>query len=737
MKLRVLSTTGGKLKKYFSQVTTDFGQLVAWLEPIDDFIALDLETNMVDSILDRHITTIALYYDNVVWVIFFDELEYENMQILNSILGTKRYIIQNAIFEIKTFKRYNVPINRFYDTFIAEKALNMGLDAAKNSLEGILKKYLNINLDKEFQTSFDESKTITDEQLEYVIKDVIYLHKVKELQEEHISYHDKVLQSKLVSSKNRGLKKAIWWSTEFIKVIAELEYEGMRLDVPAWKALYEEALPLVAKAEAGINAIVKSDFYTRAVASEFLYAKDTFVPKLFTSAARKKELLSIIYPDIEKTSQLELKQYLLKNDPDWPEGIKATSKKIGPYIRDIDVTKSKFIAIKLLLANRFYDVKKLFYVNFYDELVKRGLLIPAGTVHINWASPTQRLEIFRWIVPELASTERKYMEEVAYKHRLLQDYLDHYQKYIGLTTKFGLNYIKSVEADGKIRTHINPMINTGRISSSKPNVLNVVADKRYRACFIADEGYKYVMTDYVSEELVIVSHFSGQKAWTDAIRSKHDLHSVNASVMLKKEWDAATEIDCEFVKTKRKCNCKQHKVLRSNSKSASFGAIYGISKFGLAFQLHSSDEHADTILKKFFLGVPNIDKFLKHKAQYALNNLYAYENVLGACRFVDKRMLHYDRNSVKRTSANFSVQGSGASILKIATVLIRRHAIQMGHKATIVNIPYDEIIMHVTEDVAEYWKIKLQYFMELAGKLALKTDILKTDPCIIANHWVH
>jgi len=413
MKLNIFSTTGGSLKKYFKYVTTDFGQFVAWMNSIDDYIALDLETNMVDSVLDRRITTIALYYKDTVWIIFFQEVTEDQQKQLVTVLNSHKYIIQNAIFEIKTFKRYGVDLNRFYDTFIVEKTLNMGLDGAKNSLDAILYKYLGISISKELQTSFGVCAEITDDQIDYASQDVIHLHKVKDLQEEHVAYHDRSMQSKLVTSKNRGLKKTIWWNTEFVKVIADLEYEGMKLDIPNWETLYKEALPLVDKATDELDTIVKRDFYNRAVADGFLYAKDTFIPKLFTSSARKKELLNILYPDIEKVSQLELKIYLSKNDPDWPEDVRPTSKKVDAYVKVLDVAKPKYIAIKLLLMQRELETKKLFYVNYKDELVKRELLILKDTVNINWGSPVQRMTIFKWIVPELTSTERKYMEEVA------------------------------------------------------------------------------------------------------------------------------------------------------------------------------------------------------------------------------------------------------------------------------------------------------------------------------------
>ena len=245
------------------------------------------------------------------------------------------------------------------------------------------------------------------------------------------------------------------------------------------------------------------------------------------------------------------------------------------------------------------------------------------------------------------------------------------------------------------------------------------------------------MTDYRSEELLLVAAFARESLWLDAMAKDQDLHSINASKILAREWKNKELPDCEFAKTSKRCECPEHNVLRSNSKTLSFGSLYGISKFGMAFKLKVSEDAADIMLKGFFKAVPRINSFLKGMSKYALTHLYSPELVLGACRFVDRKKLYYDKNSIVRTSANFGIQGAGASILKIATVLIRRHAKQMKHDATIVIAPYDEIIMEVDNSIAKYWNVKLQYYMELAGKLAISNDLLKTDPCVTDNHWVH
>ena len=79
------------------------------------------------------------------------------------------------------------------------------------------------------------------------------------------------------------------------------------------------------------------------------------------------------------------------------------------------------------------------------------------------------------------------------------------------------------------------------------------------------------MTDYQSEELLLVAAFANETLWLDAMKAGHDLHSINASKILESKWKMAELEDCNFAKTKGKCKCPEHKTLRSHSKTLSFG----------------------------------------------------------------------------------------------------------------------------------------------------------------------
>lgn len=742
MILNIFSRTGGALKEFLPNVTQDFDSFIDWLKE-QHTIAHDLETTYTDSILDREMLVATYYSNNVVWVIFVLELTPIEFQRLKDVMPTKTFLVQMFKFEYKMWKKYDVTLEKFHDTYLTEKMLGMGYNNWKNDLASLTKKYLDIDMSKELQTSFVDNKSINDAQLEYAVNDVLHLEDILKEQSCDVKDHDAKFQVKLSRNKNRGLRKAIWWTHEFYKVVADLEYYGIGHDEKQWLALYEEHLPKVQDATKHLDKIVFDDFYTLGVACDFIYAEDTPVPKLFSSAIKKKKFLNIVYKDLEKVSKDELKKYLYANDSKWPKGIKPSSKKANDYLNKINI-QDKFVVIKLILSNNIEEVLSIYKKYFRDVMIKNELLIPKDSIIINWASSDQRKAIFQWIHPGLKSTEVGHLEEIAFKHRLIQTYLDEYQEATGKVTKFGIKYLEHIDSDGRARTNINPVLNTGRISSSKPNVLNITKNPRYRAAFVSAPGYNFVMADYTSQELALTGLMAKEISWLEALVAGHDLHNINASRIFKDEWEADTEHDCNFKKTKGKCLCKNHKEARVKAKTAGFGIIYGISKFGLSFNLKVDLDEGERIIEAFYAVSPAVRKYFRQIGHFAINNGYAPEAGLGACRYYDPRKLHYDKESIIRTSGNFTIQGLGASILKVCTVLIRRHIRHMNHDARIVLFPYDEIIMEVAHGLEDYWKDKLKYYMELAGKLVLNLtvdgkyyNILKVDNVVVDDHWIH
>ena len=167
----------------------------------------------------------------------------------------------------------------------------------------------------------------------------------------------------------------------------------------------------------------------------------------------------------------------------------------------------------------------------------------------NWSSPHQVLPVLQRVIPSLESCDGKLLEnKYRGKHPLVDAYLD-YKAVSKLATTYGEKWIeKFLHRDGKAHTNFNQVLNTGRVSSSGPNMQQLPADNRYRNCFVAPEGWSFVSTDY---SLHRSSRSSPPHPVTrcglESLEKGQDLHSVCAALVFGKEWDDAAEEDCEFV----------------------------------------------------------------------------------------------------------------------------------------------------------------------------------------------
>ena len=83
------------------------------------------------------------------------------------------------------------------------------------------------------------------------------------------------------------------------------------------------------------------------------------------------------------------------------------------------------------------------------------------------------------------------------------------------------HWISWLETTRRVRTHYNPLLNTGRVSCS-PNIQNFPrdtdkpSDLAVRGCIVPDEGWPFVVADYSQLELCTLA-----QALTDLMRWKH------------------------------------------------------------------------------------------------------------------------------------------------------------------------------------------------------------------------
>lgn len=151
----------------------------------------------------------------------FDMTLFHSLLIDKSILK----ILQNAVFDMKMIKcNHDFYIENIYDTMLAEQILNLGITFGGNDLKSLVKKYLNLVMDKEPGGTFqDYDQTFKPFQLEYAAKDVVILTLIRELQLLELERHE--------------LMGTVRLEMEFTKPLCEMELNGINIDKTKWRAI--------------------------------------------------------------------------------------------------------------------------------------------------------------------------------------------------------------------------------------------------------------------------------------------------------------------------------------------------------------------------------------------------------------------------------------------------------------------------------------------------------------------
>lgn len=195
-----------------------------------ELIDLDIET----TALDPYFLTILLIQiglnDNV-YVLDARALNKEYLRlILNYIKGSEKTVIgHNIKFDCKAIKiAYGIEFRNLHDTFIIEKVINNGVGDLYPSLADLTLKYCNVKLDKEERASFiNYEGPITQEQINYSAKDIIYLNKI---------YRNQVF-----AIEQAGMQKVYKLEMELEPVVIDMELIGIDIDVDQWDALATKA----------------------------------------------------------------------------------------------------------------------------------------------------------------------------------------------------------------------------------------------------------------------------------------------------------------------------------------------------------------------------------------------------------------------------------------------------------------------------------------------------------------
>jgi len=368
-------------------------------------------------------------------------------------------------------------------------------------------------------------------------------------------------------------------------------------------------------------------------------------------------------------------------------------------------------------------------------------------VDVKWTSPKQVLEVFKTIVPKLENVNGKEMYKYRFKHPIINTYVG-YKEAMKLCTSYGDAFFKNLKGDNKIHTNFHQILDTGRVSSSKPNMQQIPADNVYRNCFIAPSGWSYVSADYSSQELNVIAFGSKDPVWLKALEEGQDLHSTCAELVYGDKWLTSGEKDCAYLSKKEKCSCPSHKKLRTNVKTINFGLAYGMGPNKLADTLNIELEAAKTLIDKYFEAFPSIKGFLDKLGNFGKK--YGYIKTFPPYnrkrwftnwypRIWDNKSSSMELGSIERASKNTPIQGASADMTKRALVMMRDY-IKVTSKfydeppVKLVMTVHDQIDTICRNDYLDIWTETMQKLMEEAALEIVTNGLLKAD-VTVSNCW--
>lgn len=443
----------------------------------------------------------------------------------------------------------------------------------------------------------------------------------------------------------------------------------------------------------------------------------------------KYELQSVVELEnraVKVFSEIEFEGILLNKEA-WSKIAVRNEQLVKQKLKDLDAT----VLSHPKLQDKYLYKVQLDMFTPVEELRK---------TQVNWDSPLQVLTMFKLLVPKLENVNGKELLRFK-KHQIIKDYIK-FKETAKLSNAYGSKFYKYVAPDEKVHTNFNQILDTGRVSSSKPNMQQIPSDNLYRNCFAAPPGYVFVSSDYASQELNVIAYGSKDPVWLAALEKGQDLHSVCAALVYKGLWEEVADKDCAYMKDKSKCNCPEHKKLRTNVKTVNFGLAYGMGANKLAETVSISKDDAEELIADYFRAFPKIGEFLSLLGNFGTKNGYIrtfkpfkrrrwFTNWYP--KMYNSRNKTTEFSSIERASKNQPIQGASADMTKLALIYIHEEIQKKDLPVKIVMTVHDQIDTICSKDYSEQWKQLMTELMEKAAKVVIPNGLLKADTHISAT----
>lgn len=398
--------------------------------------------------------------------------------------------------------------------------------------------------------------------------------------------------------------------------------------------------------------------------------------------------------------------------------------------------------------------------------------------HINWTSSQQVIPLFEELGLNLKvldkktkhykkSVDIKVVEPQASKSPLIPIYIK-YKKAAIIVNTFGQKFLNLINpVTGRIHANFNQLgTDTGRLSSTEPNLQNLPHDAQTRACFVSDKGNRWISADYSGQESYLMASIANDEAMLEELTNgSGDLHSLTAKMVFQQ---IPRDMPLKDIK-------KNFKDLRQEAKGYEFCFNYGgqdstlIRNYGLdakrakeiyenymsgfaGLKRYQDFRRVDVMRKGYIL----LSKITGHKAYiYDYDELkmqmekqddpdfWAYYREMKQenpeCDTVQGvRRLARRKAESEKQSINYPIQAAGALCFKLASIKLFNWLLKNGllFKVKYCIPVHDEINLEAPDEISEEVADTLVKCMVSAGKPFCTRAHLGAD-VEIGDHWIH
>lgn len=510
-----------------------------------------------------------------------------DVKLYKSYLESDRlFIIHNAKFDLRWLYKEHIVVRNVYDTYLAEKILYLGFPPGiiSLSLQACCDRYLHIYLDKTVRGKIHAG--MTEDVIVYAANDVVHLEDIMNLQ--------------LITITARGQRVALDIENEFVRVLAYIEFCGIRLDPVKWKAKMDKDTERLKIAEQKLNDWVV----------DYVIKKNdpNLIARNYDPRERKKKAIKAgIYIDD-------------KGNPPKMKGDEAFVAIPAPSLFSEFNTGPRCI----INWNSSKQVIKLFEELGFDLLVKD--------------KKTGKMK---------KSVESKFIELQASKSSIVPLYLE-YSAAFKVVTSFGQNFLDAINPVTKrIHPTFNQMMDTGRLScgaggkgkggktkdddiaeeeddetkdtstqsnDKSVNIQQLPATEETRAAFIPADGHMLIDCDYGDQEGHVFTELSGDKEWVAFYNdpNQRDGHSFVAKMCFPKDLDGVEEKNVKKVR----------KDLRDLAKKARFCFNYNGQAPTMATNCNIPVDFATEIYNNYFKRFYGIADYFKVQKRDMWNRGY-------------------------------------------------------------------------------------------------------------------